>query len=134
MVRQKVKSIRIKPKNRKRIKRKITITRLKKDGAALNKFDFSYDEYQRFLERCPFSEEEMEIFNMRRKGYSITQIAIKLNICDRTVSKRIKSRSAVSEINPPKPPRFGCFCKSFGTANGSHRKLSASMLINTNTS
>lgn len=57
----------------------------------MNKFDFSYDEYQRFLERCPFSEEEMEIFNMRRKGYSITQIAIKLNICDRTVSKRINS-------------------------------------------
>ena len=30
MVRQKVKSIRIKPKNRKRVKRKITITRLKR--------------------------------------------------------------------------------------------------------
>lgn len=60
-------------------------------GEALNKFDFSYDEYQRFLERCPFSEEEIEILNLRRKGYSITQIAIKLNICDRTVSKRINS-------------------------------------------
>nr|DAP69775.1 MAG TPA: hypothetical protein [Caudoviricetes sp.] len=57
----------------------------------MNKFDFSYDEYQRFLERCPFSAEEIEIFNLRRKGYSITQIAIKLNICDRTVSKRINS-------------------------------------------
>jgi DNA-binding NarL/FixJ family response regulator len=57
----------------------------------LNKFDFSYDEYQRFLERCPFSKEEIEILNLRRKGYSITQIAIKLNICDRTVSKRINS-------------------------------------------
>ena len=57
----------------------------------MNKFDFSYDEYQRFLERCPFSEEEIEILNLRRKGYSITQIAIKLNISDRTVSKRINS-------------------------------------------
>lgn len=57
----------------------------------MNKFDFSYDEYQRFLERCPFSEEEIEILNLRRKGYSITQIAIELNICDRTVSKRINS-------------------------------------------
>lgn len=57
----------------------------------MNKFDFSYDEYQRFLERCPFSAEEIEILNLRRKGYSITQIDIKLNICDRTVSKRINS-------------------------------------------
>lgn len=57
----------------------------------MNKFDFSYDEYQRFLERCPFSEEETKILNLRRKGYSITQIAIELNICDRTVSKRINS-------------------------------------------
>ena len=57
----------------------------------MNKFDFSYDEYQRFLERCPFREEEIKILNLRRKGYSITQIAIELNICDRTVSKRINS-------------------------------------------
>ena len=57
----------------------------------MNKFDFSYDEYQRFLERCPFSEEEIKILNLRRKGYSITQIAIELNICDRTVSKRINA-------------------------------------------
>ena len=57
----------------------------------MNKFDFSYDEYQRFLERCPFSEEEIKILNLRRKGYSITQIAIELNICDRTVSKRINT-------------------------------------------
>lgn len=49
------------------------------------------EESLRFLERCPFSEEEIEIFDLRRKGYSITQIAIKLNICDRTVSKRINS-------------------------------------------
>lgn len=59
-------------------------------GEALNKFDFSYDEYQRFLERCPFTEDELLIIAMRRSGKSVTQIAFKLNVSERTVGRKIK--------------------------------------------
>ena len=57
----------------------------------MNKFDFSYDEYQRFLERRPFTDEERKIFEMRRKGLSNVQISMKLNIGISTITKRIKS-------------------------------------------
>lgn len=57
----------------------------------MNKFDFSYDEYQRFLERCPFTEDELLIIAMRRGGKSVTQIAFKLNVSERTVGRKIKS-------------------------------------------
>lgn len=59
----------------------------------MNKFDFSYDEYQRFLERCPFSAEERQILEMRRKGMPNVQISMELNIGVSTITKRIKSIS-----------------------------------------
>lgn len=66
----------------------------------MQRFDFSYDEYQRFLKRCPFTEEERQILEMRRNEESITYIAIKLNISERTVSRKIKSicRKILKEI------------------------------------
>lgn len=66
----------------------------------MQRFDFSYEEYQRFLKRCPFTEEEKRIIEMRRQGFSIVQIAFKLNICERTVSKRINSicKKIIKEI------------------------------------
>lgn len=57
----------------------------------MNKFDFSYDEYQRFLARCSFTEDELLIISMRRGGKSVTQIAFKLNVPERTVGRKIKS-------------------------------------------
>lgn len=59
----------------------------------MNKFDFSYDEYQRFLERCPFSEEERQILEMWRKGMPNVQISMELNIGVSTITKRVKSIS-----------------------------------------
>lgn len=57
----------------------------------MNKFDFSYDEYQRFLERCPFIDDEKIILEIRRKEKSVTNIALDLNVSERTVSRKIKS-------------------------------------------
>ena len=57
----------------------------------MKRFDFSYNEYQRFLERCPFTEEEKKILEMRRKGMSNVQISMELNICDSTVTNRVNS-------------------------------------------
>ena len=57
----------------------------------MNKFDFSYDEYQRFFERCPFTDDEKIILEMRRKEKSVTNIALTLNVSERIVSRKIKS-------------------------------------------
>ncbi len=66
----------------------------------MQRFDFSYDEYQRFLKRCPFTAEERQIIEMRRNEESLTYIAMKLNISERTVSRKIKSicRKILKEI------------------------------------
>ena len=37
------------------------------------------------------SPSEIEVFELRSKGYSIVEIAFKLNCCDRTIERRIKS-------------------------------------------
>lgn len=55
------------------------------------KFDFSYNDYQDFLIKCPFSEEERQILEYRRKGKSIIEISMILNLSERTVSRRVKS-------------------------------------------
>ena len=55
------------------------------------KFDFSYNDYQDFLIKCPFTEEEKQILEYRRKGKSIIEISIILNLSERTVSRRVKS-------------------------------------------
>nr|DAG65969.1 MAG TPA: ECF sigma factor [Caudoviricetes sp.] len=57
----------------------------------LYKFDFSSAEYKRFLEVCPFTDDELKIIDMRRHGKSVLQISFELNIAERTVSKYIKS-------------------------------------------
>ena len=55
------------------------------------KFDFTYNDYQDFLIKCPFSEEEKQILEYRRKGKSIVEISMILNLSERTVSRRVKS-------------------------------------------
>lgn len=57
----------------------------------MNKFEFSNAEYQHFIAICPFSDEELKILDMRRRGKSIIQISLELAMSDRTVSRRIKS-------------------------------------------
>lgn len=57
----------------------------------MNKFDFKYDEYQRYLERCPFTDEEKAILDMRRHGKSRTEMSAALHISDGVVDRRIAS-------------------------------------------
>lgn len=66
----------------------------------MQKFDFSYQEYQKFIEICPFTDEELQILNLRRRGKSVIEIAFALSMSDRTVSRRIKSisRKILKEI------------------------------------
>jgi DNA-binding NarL/FixJ family response regulator len=55
------------------------------------KFDFSFEEYQDFLERCPFSDDELAIIEMRRKEKSVVEMSMELSISERTVARRIES-------------------------------------------
>lgn len=57
----------------------------------MNKLDFSRSEYQYFVEECCFTEEELSVLELRRKGHSIISIATELNMSESTVSRRIKS-------------------------------------------
>jgi DNA-binding NarL/FixJ family response regulator len=66
----------------------------------LRKFDFSYEEYNKFIVQCPFTDEELKILEMRRKGKSVIQVSMELNLSDRTVERRIKSieKKIIKEI------------------------------------
>lgn len=54
------------------------------------KFDFTKSEYQFIVEECMFNDELKEIFELLIKNYSRTQIAMKLNMSERTLDKRIR--------------------------------------------
>lgn len=55
------------------------------------KFDFSSEEYKHFIEVCPFTDDELKIIDMRRKGKSNVYICQQLCIAERTLTKYIKS-------------------------------------------
>ena len=57
----------------------------------MNKFDFTRTEYEYFIHECPFTDDEKEVFDLRRKGKSIVAISLELNMSESTVSRRIKS-------------------------------------------
>ena len=56
-----------------------------------HKFDFSSSEYQKYLQLCPFSDEELKILELRRRGKSVIEICFIMNLSERTVSRRIES-------------------------------------------
>ena len=54
------------------------------------KFDFTKSEYEYIIEECMFNDELKTILEMLIKNYSRTQIAMKLNMSERTLDKRIR--------------------------------------------
>ena len=56
----------------------------------MSKFNFTKDEYEYLVEKCMFNEEMALILELLIKNYSRTQIAIKLNISESTLDKRIR--------------------------------------------
>ena len=69
----------------------VKIRKKKKGWPPLNKFDFTRTEYEYFIHECPFTDDEKEVFDLRRKGKSIVAISLELNMSESTVSRRIKS-------------------------------------------
>jgi len=53
-------------------------------------FDFTKDEYEQLKEKLMLNEEMSKIFEMKIKRYSIVQIAMELNMSERTVNRRVK--------------------------------------------
>lgn len=62
-----------------------------------HKFDFPSAEYQKYLQLCPFSDEELKILDLRRRGKSIIEIYSTLNLSESTVLRRMDS--IVNKIN-----------------------------------
>lgn len=60
-------------------------------GYVMYKFDFPYFLYSKYITECPFTDEELIVLNLRRKGYSIVSIAMNINSSTATVSRRIKA-------------------------------------------
>lgn len=53
-------------------------------------FDFTKQEYEMLKEKLMLNEKLSQILEMKIKGYSITQISMKMNISERTTNRRIK--------------------------------------------
>lgn len=54
------------------------------------KFDFTKQEIADIKSKIYLSEDEDKILDMRLRNYSIIQIAMKMNMSDRTVNRNIK--------------------------------------------
>nr|UWG76883.1 MAG: adhesin biosynthesis transcription regulatory protein [Bacteriophage sp.] len=56
-------------------------------------------ELERIIENANFTEEELRIFKLLSQGRSITEIAMRLSVCDRTVNRKInKIKSKISKL------------------------------------
>lgn len=53
-------------------------------------FEFTQEEFESISEKAMLNDELKAILEMKIKGYSITQISMKLNISERTTYRRIK--------------------------------------------
>lgn len=54
------------------------------------KFDFTRAEYDKIIYDAMLNEELTKILELRIKGYSIVQIAMKMNLSESTVKNRLK--------------------------------------------
>lgn len=52
--------------------------------------DFLESEYEMFYNNCNFTDRQIEILNLRRKGKSIVEISMTLNMGEATVYRELK--------------------------------------------
>ena len=53
-------------------------------------FDFTKSDYEYIVNECMLDEELAKIFEMKIKGYSITKIALELNMSESSVDRSVK--------------------------------------------
>ena len=54
------------------------------------RFEYTKEEFEYIVDKAMLNEELTKIFEMRIKDYSITKIAMELNMSESTVNRRIK--------------------------------------------
>jgi DNA-binding NarL/FixJ family response regulator len=52
--------------------------------------DFNKSEYEYFLENCNFTDRQLEIFNLRRKGLTYIQMSFELHLSESTLKREVK--------------------------------------------
>lgn len=56
-------------------------------------------ELERIIKNANFTEEELRIFKLLSQDRSITEIAMRLSVCDRTVNRKIiKIKKKISKL------------------------------------
>ena len=63
----------------------------------MQKFDFTKAEYEQIIDKLMLNDEMSSILKLRIQNNSITQISMKLNISESTVSRRIKKLKKMIE-------------------------------------
>jgi len=53
-------------------------------------FDFTKEEYEQLKEKLMLNDELSKILEMKIKRFSIVQMAMELNLSERTVNRRVK--------------------------------------------
>ena len=56
----------------------------------MNFHEFTFEEFESIKQRAMLNEELSKIFELKIKSYSTYQIAMELNLSERTVTRRIK--------------------------------------------
>lgn len=52
--------------------------------------DFTKPELEEILKNANFTEEEEEIFKLLAKGKTITEVALYMSTCDRTINRKVR--------------------------------------------
>lgn len=61
--------------------------------------ELTKSELEHIIENANFTEEELRIFKLLSQGRSITEIAMRLSVCDRTVNRKInKIKSKINKL------------------------------------
>lgn len=56
-------------------------------------------ELEKIIENANFTDEEEQIFEMLSEGKTITEIAIKVSVCERTINRKIsKIKEKISRL------------------------------------
>lgn len=55
------------------------------------KFDYYPHEWGFFIEKCGFTDDELQVIEYRRRGWELSRIAAELYTSERTINRRIKS-------------------------------------------
>ena len=53
-------------------------------------FEFTKEEFEEIVKKAMLNEELTKIFEMKIKDYSITKMAMELNLSESTINRRIK--------------------------------------------